>query len=147
MSDLQCPARIIFARAGRVDELVAALAGERVSGVWAAEDRAAQGTAQQVAKALGLWARPDDRLRDVTAAETDTDAVERVSRLVQEVADLGRGETTLIITDPGLIGLAVRRLCATIDPAAVRAHPLPPGGTVLVEVDSVGWSCADWPCG
>ena len=145
MSDLQCPARIILAVDGDVDRTVEAASGERVSAVWSSTASAAHGTAERVAGTLRLSLQPDERLDEVAEAEPEAAAVERVSRLVQEVSDLGRGETSLLIGDAGLIALAVRRLCGTVTAAEVTAHPLPPGGTVLVEVDSSGWSCSGWP--
>ena len=104
MSDLQCPARLLFVAADGFDRraLLAALGAERVAGLWAATEA----EAAELAQALGLGVRVDERLSDP----------DQLDQLIEDVADLGRGETTVLL---GRIG----PLEVLVDGDGVRRRP------------------------
>ncbi|GAA2096400.1 hypothetical protein GCM10009841_08160 [Microlunatus panaciterrae] len=163
MSDLQCPAKIIFgcpgevlgpgggerglSERGRVQsrQLAESLRPTSVAGLWAGPDSPAAETASIVSEVLQLPVHADDRLRerDDHRDVPYGDPVP-VAALVEEIADQYRGETVVLITHRGVITRALTGRCRNISPDLVQRHPLADGATVMIEVDSSGWSCLVW---
>lgn len=108
MSDLQCPARLLFVPAATSDreELIEALRGERVTGLWAVPE--AEPAAAELAAALGVGVHADERLADSEPAD----------ELIEEVADTTRGETTVMLGTAGPLEVLV-------DGDGVRLQPWP----------------------
>ena len=126
MGDLHCPATLLltaYADAAQARELGERLRSRRVSHVWAGGSPETWGTAEVVASVLGvgvtvreeLGAGPGSALRAV----------------LEEVADGHRGETVLVVTDAGVLQLALRAL--TLPERALLE-------TVELTSDEHGWT-------
>ncbi|QIG42428.1 histidine phosphatase family protein [Nocardioides anomalus] len=76
----------------------------------------------------------------VPGGETGREIAERVTAVLREVADAHPGETVLVVSHGGAIGLGV--------PAAARLlveqRRLGNGDTVEVTADAEGWACTRW---
>jgi broad specificity phosphatase PhoE len=142
VSDLQCAATLVLAAQAEPDadggpavglrgrdrarELGAALSGRRVAMVYAGPSVASVQTAELVAGVLGLPVRvlPDlDRAPEAA---------------LSPVADLHRGETVVVVSEPGTI---VDGLPPLVGPAATRGalSAIGPCSVVEVAVDADGW--------
>lgn len=95
MSDLQCPARLLFLPLAGIEQhaLIDALRQERVSAVWAATR--AEGA--EVAGQLGVGVQVDARASDP----------EQLAALIEDIADTTRGETTLLLSSIGPLEVLV----------------------------------------
>lgn len=192
MSDLQCPARLVFVRHGQAGNdlprtltlagrgqagaLADALSGDRLAGLWTSTMPRAEQTAAIMARDLKLTITRDDRLREFLMAEEDMpanavtadelDAVfrrwldgdlvpelygesgaqvrDRLHAVASEVADLHRGETVALVSHGGILQVGLPHLCANLPADFVADHPLPVAGSVIVAVDSSGWTCRRW---
>jgi len=121
MSDLFCAARLLCLPAsrltdGRSVDLRRALAAERLAAVYAPDPAAAEGA--------GALAAPVT-VQPLLAAAGHVGAGGvggPIRAVLEEIADVHRGETVLVVV-----------------PAAVA------GGAVLVERDADGWACREWP--
>lgn len=144
MSDLQCSARIVLLRHGEATHEVGTaargsaagltergrhqartaarrLVAERVSHVYAGRLRPAVQTAGVLADRLGVA---------TTTRELDS----RLGEVLEEVADLHRGETVVVVSP----GEEVRATLETWGwPGAAAA--LLPGAAVVLERDGDGW--------
>lgn len=153
MSELQCPATVLFTRSaeaeprglsrggGRLTDtgreqaaaLARRLARRSVAHVWTSPTVHAVQTAEIVAAALGVGITTRRQLRD-TGDEPRVDLLQRFSSALEEVADQHRGETVLVVSHGRLL-----RLCL---PALFRSAPgVRPAAldhTAVVET-----SCAD----
>ncbi|MDF2092518.1 histidine phosphatase family protein [Knoellia sp. 3-2P3] len=76
--------------------------------------------------------------------ETGHDVIARLRDVVEEVADLFRGESVLLVSHGGIIELGLSHLCRNVTASFVDRHPLGNGEAVEVEVDSSGWVCTSW---
>jgi broad specificity phosphatase PhoE len=141
MSDLQCPATLLIAATemgpGRVHDLVEQLRGRRVAAVYASLGQAAE-LARLAASELDL---PEPRFSDALGEPADLGdpaagsqlVIERFTRVIDEIADVHRGEAVLVFTYDQLMGLAI--------PGAT-GQPELDGGVIPVtemEVDGDGW--------
>lgn len=143
MSSLQCPATLLLAAcaddAGVAQDLARRVAGRRVASVWTGTHPDTLRTAEVVASQLGMPHAPRGELDPSDADEALDAAVERLRDVLQEAADLHRGEVVLLVTTAELIASAVPRLA--------RTPPHPPtvaaGGLVELEVDEEWW-CRAW---
>lgn len=135
--------------AGR-DELVAmacALRTERVAVVVSGEvGRGAEG-AELVAEVLDV---PNKRLSGLNAVDPggDADRQEVIARFrdaLEEIADLYRGETVVVITDGALMNVAIPALAQNLPRGYALDRRLPAATPVRLEVGDDGWRCAGWP--
>ena len=171
MSDLQCPARLFFARhaeaayaepgvlsdeggwlteAGlrQARELGARLRGERIAAVYTSPIRRAVQTAAEAAAALGLpGSVAVAGLEEFSVgAQTEQAVLDRVRVAVSDLADRHRGEALLVVSHGGVLTLALRRLAVNGRPGLALGRPLAHCATVRVEVDADGWRLLDpWP--
>ena len=111
MSDLHCAARMVVTRSDAAPDLAGHLVGERVAVVLTDAWQPARGAASELAEQLGTSCEhlPEGSLREV----------------LDDVADLHRGETLVVVADrdwPGTLGRAADGQ-----------------GAVLVEIDADGW--------
>ncbi len=136
MSDLQCPAVIVFScPGGHPQDSIRELRALNVHNLYSDADTDAQAVAQVWGRALGLPVLTDPRLDGPIGA---------VDELVQDVADLARGETTLMLIAPALLSSTLVARCSNISARFADNHPLAPGASVAVSVDSAGWFCTRW---
>ncbi|WP_227486659.1 hypothetical protein [Nocardioides malaquae] len=116
MSSLQCPATLLVAACGAVAEASAAevvrdwyaqLAHRRVASVWSAPSAGARAVARDLSVRLGcpVQLRPDldDGVPGQGAAST-------LREVLQEAADLHRGETVLVLLGAATPGDALERI-------------------------------------
>ena len=76
----------------------------------------------------------------VAGGESGREIAERVGAVLQEVADAHPGETVLVVSHGGAIGLGVPHLCRM----DVEQTPLANTATVEVLADADGWVCRRW---
>ncbi len=170
MSDLQCAATVVVARPGEAEyerELLSAaggsltlrgreqaralgdaLADRNVALIYTSSMARAVQTAEIVAARLGCGVRVREGLVDgdlaVDGAQSPEQIVQRVSDVLDDVADLHRGETVLTITHGDVMSLVLPILATNLP--ATYAAGLPLGDTARVElhVDADGWRCIRW---
>lgn len=99
--------------------------------------------ADEVTRVFGRWMDGglDERVGD---GETGAEVVDRLAGLLEEVADLNRGELTLLIGHGGLFTLGLTALAANLSPAWVRERPLHNGDVAEMAYFSTGWACRSW---
>lgn len=143
VSSLQCPATLLLAACPEdagVRDLARRLEGRRVASVWSGTQPEAQRTAEVLAARLGCAVSTPRSELDASGTDEPPDAAaERMRDVLQEAADLHRGEVVLLLTAGGLIAATVPRLART------PPHPpsVPTGGLVELEVDEEWW-CRAW---
>lgn len=87
------------------------------------------------------WLSGDLEAR-VAGGESGREVLTRLRLVVEEISDLHRGETVLVVAHAGIIRLGVHAL-ARLAPG-VRTGRLGPGGAVEIEVDADGMLCTSW---
>ncbi len=139
MSDLQCPATMLFAVPGDVDQaraLADELRDRRVAVVYT-DDLPASGRAvREVSAALGAPVRSEPDLREGFVAP---------ATVLEQLADLHRGETVLVFAAAPVLTSAVQSLSRGGRSFATR-QPLGPGQVVELRGDADGW-VVDWSAG
>lgn len=76
--------------------------------------------------------------------ESGSEVVSRVEHALDGVADLHRGETVVVVSHGGVMGLALPRI-AGARPQVVRSRPVPDAGLVELSGDADGWRLVSWP--
>lgn len=89
------------------------------------------------------WASGDLAAR-IPGAESGAEVVERMSSVLEEVADVHRGESVLVVSHGGAVRAALSALARNLDPARARELPLPDCGVVALEGDADGWVVRSW---
>lgn len=141
VSSLQCPATLLLSpcdtttppeilreRAGAV---AARLASRRVAALWTARAGSAHGSAESVAERLGCRVTVRVELDAGDVDETGPAAADRLRGVLQEAADLHRGEAVLLLVDAVLLRTALPRLAAGLH----GGPDLEAGEVVELEVD------------
>lgn len=158
MSDLRCPATVVFAARGAPP----ALGAQRITRIYAAPEAEAEarklagdldvghtvrdGLTEPPAPPLARWLL--DAHLDATAADgrTGTQVLARFAETVEDIADDHRGQAVAVLAGAAVLGLGLGALCAGLAPRHVCTHPLAPGMAVTAEYDADGWRCpAGWP--
>ena len=148
MSDLQCPATFLVVRVhtlgkgwrGQVAGLTERLRDSRVAAVYAGTTAPAVAVSAALADGLGVPSHP------LAAPPTpgvpgDGTAVARCRTALEELADLHRGETVLVVDD----GQVLEPALAPLVGRGPGAGPTPPYRPVALEVDGDGWRLVDRP--
>jgi Histidine phosphatase superfamily (branch 1) len=153
MSDLQCPATFLVVRVGdtpgegwrrEVAELVERLRDRRVAAVYGGRTAQADAVAAGLADGLGLAARrlgalptsPAEAADGSVAAPT---AAVRCRRVLEDLADLHRGETVLVVDDGQVLDRALEPLARRAAGEAPTRPALTPYQLVTLQVDGDGW--------
>ena len=76
--------------------------------------------------------------------ESGTEVVERHRRQLDEIADLHRGETVLVVGHQTALGIVVPTLAGNLTPAWVRENALSNTESVELERDADGWVLRRW---
>ena len=76
--------------------------------------------------------------------ESGTDVVERHRRQFDEIADLHRGETVLVVGHQTALGIVVPTLAGNLTPRWTRDHPLENTHSAELERDADGWVLRRW---
>jgi|tagenome__1003787_1003787.scaffolds.fasta_scaffold20862162_2 broad specificity phosphatase PhoE len=156
MSDLQCAATLLLASpeeqeavrstgealTERSVALAGSLASARVAAVYCSGAAEAVQTAGIVAARLGLPAVAQVGLLEPTEGVSEADTSQRSDRQLQELADVHRGETVLVVGDTKTISTAVRGLFGS---AGDPSRRLAQGETVALLGDADGWRLAPAP--
>lgn len=80
----------------------------------------------------------------IDGAETGAEVVSRMTVVLEEVADLHRGEAALVIGHGGAICTSVPLLARNLHPRFPQGRPLPNTGVVGLEADAAGWRATSW---
>ena len=81
----------------------------------------------------------------IEGAESGAEVVARMSSVLEEIADLHRGEAVLVIGHGGAMCLALTALAGNLHPRFPLSRPLPNTGVVAMEVDDAGgWRARSW---
>ena len=110
--------------------LAASLAGRRVAAVYAGSDPAAMEVAEVAAALLGVGLTGSASLGATDSGPTETEVVDRLREQLEEIADLHRGETVLVLAHEQALRLVV--------PALLGGLPAVSGTVELVN-DADGW--------
>ncbi len=85
---------------------------------------------------------------DLTAsapdAETGEDVVRRMSGELESAADQFRGETVLVVSHGGAIGVTLPMLASNVPRDYARGRPLNNCATCELDVDADGWLLRTW---
>ncbi len=76
--------------------------------------------------------------------ESGHDVVRRHADQLEEIADLHRGETVLVVGHQQALGIAVPTLARNLSPGWAREHDLDNTETVELEHDADGWLARRW---
>ena len=71
--------------------------------------------------------------------ESGADVLERHRRQFEEIADLHRGETALVVGHQTALGIVVPSLARNVTPPWARDHELANAECVELEIDAEGW--------
>jgi probable phosphoglycerate mutase len=71
--------------------------------------------------------------------------VARVRAVLEEVADLHRGETVLVVSHGGAMSLVLPRMALNLPDDHGAGRELPGCVPVELSADADGWTCAGWP--
>lgn len=74
-------------------------------------------------------------------AETGREGISRFASAAQEIADLHRGETVLVVSHGGLLRLSVPQV---VRMAGIEPRRIGNCDTIEVDVDGDGWDCRAW---
>ena len=77
-------------------------------------------------------------------AETGEDVLHRLRSELESAADEHRGETVLVVSHGGAIGVTLPRLCVNVPADYARGRPLENAATCEVAVDADGWVLRSW---
>ncbi|WP_018155858.1 histidine phosphatase family protein [Demetria terragena] len=139
MSDLFCPATLILARHSEV-KLADYLRGRNVAHVYSSTMIRAVQTAETVAETLNLDITVKESLREAVAQEGSGDLVARCRAVIEELSDVHRGETVLVVTHSDVLDSAVPALAMMASGVGRVPHP----GLVELQVDADGIVCTAW---
>ncbi len=78
-------------------------------------------------------------------AEDGSAVVKRFKEAVEEIADIHRGETVLVITHGGVMSLVIPRLSVNVRNDVAAKQFLPNCVPAEVDVDADGWRVVSWP--
>ena len=90
------------------------------------------------------WADGDLTAR-IPGAESGAEVVARVAGALDEIADLHRGESVLIISHGGAISTAVPTLARNLQMRHVLGRQLACCEPIRVDRDADGWLASQWP--
>ena len=101
-------------------------------------------TAQDPLAATFLaWLDGDLDVR-VDGGETGVELAARVRTVLEEAAGSHPGESVLVISHGGAMGVGLPALAANLPHDIVRLHPLPNCGVVELVVEDDGWRAVRW---
>lgn len=148
MSDLQCPATFLVVPVDPLDEgwraevvgLVERLRDRRVAAVYGGTTAPAAAVSAALADGLGVPAHPLAE-PPPPGGPADGTSGARYRSALEELADLHRGETVLVVDSGEVLAPALAPLVRR----GPGADPTPPYRPVTLEVDGDGWRLVDRP--
>jgi hypothetical protein len=150
MSDLQCPATFLVVRvntlgegwSGDVAGLAERLRDRRVAAVYGGTTASALAVSAALADGLGVPSHTLAVPPTPPGGPADGTAVVRYRAVLEELADLHRGETVLVVDDGQVLEPALTPL---VRRGLGEGPPRPPYRPVTLEVDGDGWRLVDRP--
>lgn len=131
-------AEIVAARLG-VDVIVRT--GLREFGV--GDAAGTTGVPDPFAATFAAWLDGDLTAR-IPGAESGTEVVQRYGSVLDEIADVHRGESVLVLSHGGVMCMALSALARNLTLSHSRDIPMPNCGVVAVEADADGWVARSW---
>lgn len=95
------------------------------------------------ADTFGCWLAGDLEAR-IAGGETGGEVMARVVAVLDEVADLHRGEAALVIGHGGAMCTAIPSVARNLGSDFPRGRPLANGGVVHLAADVDGWIARSW---
>ena len=150
MSDLQCPATFLVVRvdtlgegwSGEVAGLADRLRDRRVAAVYGGTTASALAVSAALADGLGVPSHALAVPPTPPGGPADGAAVVRYRAALEELADLHRGETVLVVDDGQVLEPALTPLVRS---GLAADPPRSPYRPVTLEVDGDGWRRVDRP--
>jgi broad specificity phosphatase PhoE len=102
------------------------------------------GSPEPFARVLQRW-RAGDLSAAHAGAEDGAATVARVQAVLEEVADLHRGETVLVVSHGSVMSLVLAGLAADLPDDHAAGRPDPSCIPVELSADADGWTCTRWP--
>ena len=136
MSDVHCAATLVVlpvSAGGDVAALDGALGGARVASVFCGDDPEGMRAAETLGKRLGVPVTTCAALRDGRADEPVRALVDRVRAQLQEIADLHRGETALVVASTATVAAALPFVTG-------RGVEVTAGTPLALANDADGWA-------
>jgi 2,3-bisphosphoglycerate-dependent phosphoglycerate mutase len=86
----------------------------------------------------------DDLTARIPGGESGEDVLERYRAVLDEIADLHRGEAVLVVSHGGVMCMALAALARNLELSYTRDLPLANCGVVAMEADADGWVARSW---
>lgn len=96
------------------------------------------------ADAFNAW-RAGDLSATYDGGESAEQVIGRVRGALEPIVDLHRGETVLVVSHGGVIGLVVPRLVSNLRADHAYGKGFGHGSIVEVAADADDWRCVQWP--
>lgn len=138
MSDLQCAATFVLAAAGDEHEaraLAERLRDRRVAVVYTDDAPATGETVSVLSSSLGAPVRSEPDLRE---------SVVPPGTVLEQLADLHRGETVLVVAQAAALTAAAQSLATGAGRSHANRHALAPGRSGEIRGDADGWVLTLW---
>jgi len=153
MSDLFCPATLLVTTTSReqVEALAESLRDRRIARVFTSTLPPAVESGAVAARVLGVGAVELQGLEDSgdSGDSGDSDdsqgASARFRAALEEIADLHRGETVLVLTHGGVMASVLPRIATPVRADVVVRAPVPGDDPAELEVDADGIRLLSWP--
>nr|CAA9323589.1 MAG: hypothetical protein AVDCRST_MAG46-989 [uncultured Nocardioidaceae bacterium] len=97
-----------------------------------------------LAPVLERW-RAGDLAATVPGSTSGTELIARMRAGLEEIADLHRGETVLVISHGQVMGVVLPYLVANLADDHGFGRALPSCCPVELSIDADGWCCTGWP--
>lgn len=89
------------------------------------------------------WAAGDFEAR-IAGAESGAEVVQRLRDVLDEIADVHRGESVLVVSHGGVMCTALPTLADNLSMNDVLGSRLPNCGVVRIDRDADGWAVRSW---
>lgn len=138
-----------MARAVQTAELAAAVLGvdvvvrEGLREFGVGDHAGGTGDPDPFRETFAAWLAGDLDAR-IPGAESGAEVVDRVTAVLEELADTHRGEGVLVVSHGGAICTAVPSLATNLSTAHARDLPLGNCDVVALEADADGWVARTW---
>jgi 2,3-bisphosphoglycerate-dependent phosphoglycerate mutase len=101
------------------------------------------GVPDPFAATFASWVAGDHTAR-IPGGESGEEVLQRMTTVLDEVADEHRGESVLVISHGGVMSMALAVVAANLPPTHGHQRPMPHCGVVALEADADGWVCRSW---
>ena len=147
MSDLFCPATLLVTTTSReqVEALAESLRDRRIARVFTSTLPPAVESGAVAARVLGVGAVELQGLEDSGDSDDSQGASARFRAALEEIADLHRGETVLVLTHGGVMASVLPRIATPVRADVVVRAPVPGDDPAELEVDADGIRLLSWP--